>query len=102
MKYTKKPIPIDAVKCIKENEAEIVSLLSSGSTSWDYVKESGETVGFAIHSWEGAEAVYYDPSRNINGNGKPYWVIKGIKGECYTCVSDDEDDAPLGYEPVEK
>lgn len=32
MKFIKKPIPIDAVKCIKKNEDEIISLLEAGTT----------------------------------------------------------------------
>lgn len=98
-KFVKKPIPIDAIKCIKENEAEIEEFLESGKTSWDKVLDDDyNVIGFNIHSWEGIDPVYYDIKKNKNGHGKPYWIMKGLKGECYPCVADDTDDAPLGYE----
>ena len=99
MKFIKKPIPIEAVKCIKENEQEIILLLDSCITKWEKVLGSkNEIIGFNIHSWEGIDAVYYDVILNENGNWKPYWIMKGLKGECYPCVADDVEDAPLGYE----
>lgn len=98
MKFIKKPIPIEAVKCIKENEQEIILLLDSCSTKWEKVLDSkNEIIGFNIHSWEGIDPVYYDAVLNENGNWKPYWIMKGLKGECYPCVADDVEDAPLGY-----
>lgn len=88
MKFIKKPIPIDAVKVIKENEGEIIVLLDSSTTKYEPIISEGKIVGFNIHSWEGCAPVYY---------GTNYWVIKGLKGEAYPCVGDDEGDAPLGY-----
>lgn len=103
MKFVKKPIPIDAVKCVKENEDEIISLLEAGTTDWEKVLDDDyNIIGFNVHSWEGVDPVYYDFSKNKNGGGKAYWIIKGLKGECYPCVADDAEDAPLGYEPFEK
>lgn len=103
MKFIKKPIPIDAVKCIKKNEAEIIRLLNSGKTDYDLIKDGTlSIVGYDIHSWEGVDPVYYDPKKNStkdHPNGAVYWVIRGIKGEIYPCIEDDNDDAPLGYEP---
>lgn len=102
MKFIKKPIPIDAVKCIKENEEEIISFLESGITEWAKVlDDSYNTIGFNIHSWEGVDPVYYDFNKNKNSGGKAYWIIKGLKGECYPCVADDIEDAPLGYQKFE-
>ncbi len=99
MKFTKKLIPIDAVKCAKENEEEIISLLESGTTAWEKVLDDNcDVIGFNIHSWEGIDPVYYDFTKNKNGGGKAYWVIRGLKGECYPCAADDQEDAPLGYE----
>lgn len=99
MKFIKKPIPIDAVKCIKKNEDEIISLLEAGTTEWEKVLDDNyNVIGFNIHSWEGVDPVYYDFSKNKNGGGKAYWIIKGLKGECYPCIADDTEDAPLGYE----
>lgn len=99
MKFIKKPIPINAIKCTKDNEQEIILLLDSCVTKWEKVLDSkNEIIGFNIHSWEGIDPVYYDVILNENGNGKPYWIMKGLKGECYPCVADDIDDAPLGYE----
>lgn len=101
MKFIKKPIPIDAVKCTKENEEEIISLLESGTTEWEKVPDDNHNViGFNIHSWEGVDPVYYDFAKNKNGGGKAYWIIRGLKGECYPCIADDQDDAPLGYEKL--
>jgi len=101
MKFVKKPIPIDAVKCLKENEEEIIELLESGTTEWEKVLDDDyNVVGFNIHSWEGVDPVYYDVTKNKNSGGKPYWIMKGLKGECYPCVADDTEDAPLGYEPA--
>ena len=105
-KFIKKPQPIEAVKCIKENEAAIVALLNSGTTDWETVTDdNGAVVGFFIQSWEGVDPVYYDPTKNVDKNhpnGSIYWVMKGLKGECYPCVADDVDDAPLGYYQVEE
>lgn len=98
MKFVKKPIPVDAVKCIKENEDEIIKLLNNGTTDYEPITQGDEIIGFDIHSWEGVDPVYYDYSKNKNGGGKPYWIIKGLKGEVYPCVADDEEDAPLGYQ----
>ncbi len=98
MKFIKKPIPIEAVKCIKENEEEIIKLLNSGTTDWEPITVEDEIIGYDIHSWEGVDPVYYDPSKNKNSNGKPYWIMKGLKNETYPCVADDNEDAPLGYE----
>lgn len=105
MKFIKKPIPIEAVKCVPENFEEIVTLLKSGCTEWEplYIKSLvglDILVGFDIHSWEGIDPVYLDPARNKDG--KVYWIMKGIKGEIYPCVADDVDDAPLGYTAVEE
>jgi len=103
MKFVKKPIPIEAVKCVKENEEEILKLLNSGTTEFEPLTEGkdDEIVGFDIHSWEGVDPVYYDPKRNVNKdhtNGAEYYIMKGIKGECYPYVKDDDSEAPLGYE----
>lgn len=98
--FIKKPLPICAVKCIKENEDDIKGLLRSGVTEWEPVIENGEMVGVYVHSWEGIDPVYYDYSRNVNSGNKPYWIMRGLKGECYPCVSDDEEDSPLGYYEV--
>ena len=98
-KFIKKPIPICAVKCLQENAGEIEDLLESGVTAWEPILDDDyKVIGFHIHSWEGVDPVYFDVSKNKNGGGKPYWILKGLKGECYPCVADDEDDAPLGYE----
>lgn len=101
-KFTKKPIPIDAIKCTKENEEEILKLLNSGVTDFEPVIEEDETVGFFVHSWEGIDPVYFEPKRNVDKNhpnGAEYYIIKGLKGECYPCIKDDDAEAPLGYEP---
>lgn len=103
MKYVKKPIPVEAVKCTYENRDEVESLLESGTTEWEKVLDDDyNLIGYNIHSWEGVDPVYFDPSRNVNKDhpfGAEYFVIKGLKGECYPCIKDDEFDAPLGYEP---
>ena len=103
MKYIKKPIPVEAVKCTYENRDEVESLLESGVTEWEKVLDDDyNLIGYNIHSWEGVDPVYFDPSRNVNKDhpfGAEYFVIKGLKGECYPCIKDDEADAPLGYEP---
>ena len=69
--YVKKPIPVAAVKVEKENKDDIVELLKSGSTKWNELED-----GFMVHSWEGIEPVKY---------GSNYWIIRGVKGECYQC-----------------
>ena len=69
--YIKKPIPVPAVKVEKENKKDIIELLKSGSTKWDELED-----GFMVYSWEGIEPVRY---------GSNYWIIRGIKGECYPC-----------------
>lgn len=102
MKFVKKPIPIEAVKCIKENEEEIINLLNSGTTEWEPITQGDEIVGYDIHSWEGVDPCYYDVTKNKNSNGKPYWIMKGLKSECYPCVADDTEDAPLGYEAYQE
>lgn len=70
-KYVKKPIPVYAVKVEKENRKEIIKLLKMGVTDWEELEN-----GFLVHSWEGVEPVIY---------GSNYWIIRGIKGECYPC-----------------
>ena len=70
-KYVKKPIPVYAVKVEKENRDEIIELLKMGVTDWEELDN-----GFLVHSWEGVEPVVY---------GSNYWIIRGIKGECYPC-----------------
>lgn len=103
MQFIKKPIPVEAVKCIRENENEIIRLLEAGTTDWERVlDEHSNIIGFNIHSWEGVDPVYYDFSKNKNSGGKAYWIIKGLKGECYPCVADDNDDAPLGYQSYDE
>ncbi|MCI1244487.1 MAG: hypothetical protein LKG11_00805 [Bacilli bacterium] len=67
----KKPIPVEAVRVEKENREEIISMLSRGSTKWEEMQN-----GFVVHSWEGIEPTLY---------GSDYYIIKGIKGECYPC-----------------
>lgn len=103
MKFVKKPLPIEAIKCTKANEEEIIKLLASGTTEWEPVTDDNlNIVGFNIHSWEGVDPVYYDPKKNTNKshpNGAEYYIIKGLKGECYPCIKDDDAEAPLGYEP---
>lgn len=69
--YVKKAIPVAAVKVEKSNRKEIIELLLSGSTAWEELDN-----GFMVHSWEGIEPVIY---------GSNYWIIRGIKGECYPC-----------------
>ena len=69
--YIKKPIPVYAVKVEKENKLQIIALLKSGTTDWEELED-----GFMVHSWEGIEPVKY---------GSNYWIIRGIKGECYPC-----------------
>ena len=89
--YTKRPIPVPAVKVTKENREEIIALLNSGTTGWEIVKENGEEVGFFVHTWEGIEPVYYDPTKNVDKDhpdGDYVWIIKGIHNECYPCYDD--------------
>lgn len=81
--YIKKPIPIYAVKVEKENRDEIIELLKMGVTDWEELDN-----GFLVHSWEGVEPVVY---------GSNYWIIRGIKGECYPCEGNVFDES---YEEV--
>ena len=67
--YVKNPIPVYAVKVEKENREEIIELLNMGTTGWEELPD-----GFLVHSWEGVEPVKY---------GSDYYIIRGIKGECY-------------------
>ena len=69
--YVKKPIPVAAVKVERANREDIIELLMSGTTAWRELSD-----GFMVHSWEGVEPVTY---------GSNYWIIRGIKGECYPC-----------------
>lgn len=80
--YVKKPIPVAAVKVEKSNREDIIELLMSGTTAWEELDD-----GFMVHSWEGVEPVIY---------GSNYWIIRGIKGECYPCEGGvfDESYAP--------
>lgn len=72
--YIKKPIPIAAVKVEKENRKEIIELLTSGTTNWEELED-----GFMVHSWEGIEPIRYENN---------YYILRGIKGECYPCEGD--------------
>ena len=84
MKKYIKIAPVCAVEVVKENEEEIIKLLESGTTGFDILKdETGNIIGYMVHSWEGVEPVFYD----ITKNPKPskYWIIRGVKGECYPC-----------------
>ena len=105
-KFIKKPQPIEAVKCTKENEAAIVALLNAGTTDWEVITDdNGTVIGYFIHSWEGVDPVYYDPAKNVNKKhpeGAIYWVMKGLEDECYPCIADSVEDAPLGYCLVEE
>ena len=69
--YVKKPIPVAAVKVERHNREDIIELLKSGTTAWKELDD-----GFIVYSWEGIEPVTYDSD---------YWIIRGIKGECYPC-----------------
>ena len=69
--YVKEPIPVYAVKVEKENYEEIIELLKMGVTAWEEFD-----YGFMVYSWEGVEPVKY---------GSNYYIIRGIKGECYPC-----------------
>lgn len=80
--YVKKPIPVAAAKVEKENREEIIELLKSGTTAWEELPD-----GFMVHSWEGIEPVKY---------GSNYWIIRGIKGECYPCEGNVFEES---YEP---
>ncbi len=81
--YVKKSIPVYAVKVEKRNRNDIIELLKSGVTAWEELPD-----GFMVHSWEGIEPVKY---------GSNYWIIRGIKGECYPCDGNVFDDS---YEEV--
>ena len=81
--YIKKPIPIFAVKVERENHDELIELLKMGVTDWEELDN-----GFLVHSWEGVEPVVY---------GSNYWIIRGIKGECYPCEGNVFDES---YEEV--
>lgn len=81
--YIKKPIPIFAVKVERENHDELIELLKMGVTDWEELDN-----GFLVHSWEGVEPVIY---------GSNYWIIRGIKGECYPCEGNVFDES---YEEV--
>ena len=85
MQYVKKPIPIEAVKVEKENREQIIKLLQKGVTGWEELED-----GFIVHSWEGVEPVKY---------GSNYWIIKGIKGECYPCEGTVFDESYELYTP---
>ena len=75
--YVKKPIPVEAVKVEKENYKDIIALLEKGVTEWsEKLNADGDVIGFVIHSWEGVEPTLYNSD---------YYIIKGIKGECYPC-----------------
>lgn len=80
--YVKKPIPVAAAKVEKENREEIIELLKSGTTAWEELPD-----GFMVYSWEGIEPVKY---------GSNYWIIRGIKGECYPCEGNVFEES---YEP---
>ena len=71
MLYVKRPIPVEAVKVERENRDQIISLLEKGVTTWEETEN-----GFIVHFWDGVEPIEY---------GSNYWIIKGIKGECYPC-----------------
>jgi len=81
--FIKKAIPIAAVKVEVENREEIIELLQSGTTEWEETPN-----GFMVHSWEGIEPVTF---------GSNYWIIRGVKGECYPCEGDVFDSS---YEEV--
>ena len=83
--FVKKYIPIQAVKCEQQNRAEILELLKLCSTGWEETEE-----GFIIHTLEGDQTVKY---------GSNYWIIKGIKNECYLCADDIFQES---YEPYER
>ena len=96
MFFIKKPLPIEAEKVTRDNVEAVEELLSNGTTPWERKYDSeGNFVGYNVHSWEGVDPVYFDAQRNTNDS--IYWIIKGLKGECYPCIADEEDDAPLGY-----
>ena len=97
MKVFKKPVPIEAVKCIKQNEKEIIQLLITTVNGWEPICEGKDIIGFDIHpEEETTESIYYEPKKNKGK--KTYWLIKESNSEIHSCISNDQEDLPLGYE----
>jgi len=72
MKFRKKPIIIDAVKWRGDNWPEVCGFLQEGNIRKYAVNPSDESI--SITTLEGVmKASLFD------------WIIRGIKGELYTC-----------------
>ena len=78
MKYRKKPVVIEAIKCVFENWNDICDFISVPNTL--YVPEGEKTKEYPklkIKTLEGIMTVNYGD-----------WIIKGVKGEYYPCKPD--------------
>ena len=72
MKYTKRPITIDAVQWLGDNLEEIATLGGAKEYEQDFLGDN-----LIIHTLEGdMKAQKFD------------WIIKGVNGELYPCKPD--------------
>lgn len=81
MKYIKKPVEIEAVQIKDGSFQEICAFLDY---TWDGIKDPPDSI--VINTLEGRMTA-------LKGD----WIIKGVKGEFYSCRGDIFE---LTYEPV--
>lgn len=85
MKFRKKPVVIDAVQW------------DGSRTSWNYIMELG---GHGMEWKPGALGTNTFYIKTLEGDmlvGEGDWIIKGVKGEIYSCKPDI---FRITYEPV--
>lgn len=78
MKFRKKPVEIEAVQFMGDNQTELARWMQSHQ-SYDYGDPSGECPpdAFFVTTLEGAMRA--DPED---------WIIRGVQGEFYPCKPD--------------
>ena len=77
MRYTKKPITIDAIQFTGENGHDIIEFVGTDNISSVTLPAGGTPHNIAIATLEGVMSVSHGD-----------YVIKGIKGEFYPCKPD--------------
>ncbi|MBX3380929.1 MAG: hypothetical protein KF805_12625 [Phycisphaeraceae bacterium] len=77
MKYRKKPVVIDAIQWLGDNEAELIRWMIPGDGSIVFPRAIMQKTSITIPTREGTM---------IANPGD--WIIRGVKGELYPCKPD--------------
>lgn len=86
MKYRKKPVVIDAVQWIGENQREMFDFLTDYNCTDEYMTSEGEN--FYIDHWKvpGGLVIKTLEGEHLANIGD--YIIRGVHGEFYPCKPD--------------